>query len=88
MLFRGEGLALEKRHLLVEDGDVAGDSDVAGHGVGQPDDIVADASAHARARGRQPPVLHVTFDELVLGGPQQVFASPLRVDEDDGHRVL
>ena len=34
------------------------------HGVGQPQQIVGHSRAHAAARGRMPPVLHVAFDKL------------------------
>ena len=59
---------------LVEHREIAGDLDVVGGGVRQPDAVVGDPRAHPLARRRQPPVLHVALDELPRGGAQQMLA--------------
>ena len=44
--------------------------------------------AHAAARRRMPPVLHVPFAELARGGAQQMLAQQRRLGMHQGHRVL
>ena len=50
--------------------DVAGDLDIMGGGVSQPDPVVGDARADSLARRRMPPMLNVALDELPRGRAQ------------------
>ena len=59
-----------------------------GDRVGEPGPIVGDARAHALARMRQPPMLHVALDELPRRGAQQVLARHRRPRGDQRHAVL
>ena len=65
--------ALEEGYVLVEDAGVAGHPDVLRDGVGQPEQVVGDPGAHARARVRVPPVLDVALDELARRGGEDLL---------------
>ena len=67
-------LAFQERDHLVENGGIAGRVDIVGDRVGEPRAIVGDPRAHALAGMRQPPMLHVAFDELPRRRAQQVLA--------------
>ena len=58
----------EKRNVFVEDGAIARDVHVVRHGMCKPAAVVGDSRADAMARFRQPPMLHVAFEELARGG--------------------
>ena len=81
-------LAFQKRDHLVEHGGIAGGVDIMRDRVGEPRPIVGDARAHALARMRQPPMLHVALDELPRGGAQQVLARHRRPRGGQRHAVL
>src|SRR5262245_57664551 len=78
----------QKRHLLVEEGVMAGDGDVMAYDEGQEQEIVRDACADALAGRRVPPVLHVAFLELPARRPQDLRPRLLRRAVDEGHHVL
>jgi hypothetical protein len=73
---------------LVEHGAVAADLHIAAHRHGQPQVVVGAARAHAAARGRVPPVLHVSLAELPGGAEQQVRPYQARFGMDQRHAVL
>ena len=62
--------------------------DVAAGRQRQPEVIVGAVRAHAAARGRMPPVLHVAFPELARRAEQQMLAQKARLGVDQRHRVL
>ena len=64
------------------------DLEVVRDGVGQPEQVVGDARAHAAARRRVPPVLHVALDELPRRGAQEVLARELGLRHGERHHVL
>src|ERR1700674_1794043 len=93
MLFGLQRAALEKRQLLVEYARVTGRTDVLNGAIGEPDHIIADASANAlpgRAWGdrRQPPVLQIPLDELPSAGAQQMLPGKIRPRDGQRHSVL
>ena len=81
-------VALEKRRELVQHRDVAGRIDIVRGAPGEPDLVVGDTGAHALAGWRQPPMLHVAFDELTRRGAQQVLARECRLRQRERHAVL
>ena len=85
---RATGAAVEEGNALVQHAGVAGRADVAADGQGQPEVVVGEVRAHAAARRRMPPVLHVPFAELARGGAEQVLAEQPRLGMHQGHRVL
>ena len=78
----------EECHSLVQDTDVPGRPDVLGDCIGQPEQIVGASRAQPAARRLVPPMLHVAFDELMSGGPQQVLAPKVWPRERERHHVL
>src|SRR5678815_2910805 len=60
----GQHWSLEKRDGFVEDTLVAGHVEIVGRRVGQPEEIVGHACAHAAAHRFVPPVLYVALNEL------------------------
>ena len=72
MLPGPQARAFEKRHDLIQYGGVARAGDIGRGREGEPDPIVGDSRAHALPRVRQPPMLHVAFDELPAGGAQKM----------------
>ncbi len=87
-LIRTQERSLEEGHGLVEDIRVARDGEVTVDGVGEPEPVVGDPGSHAPARRRVPPVLHVTFDELVCRSPQEMLAGQLALRRHQGDDVL
>ena len=71
---RGERRSDEERHHFMQQRLVARLTHVFGDRERQPQQVVGTPRAQAPARGLVPPVLHVPFDELPAGGPQQVRA--------------
>ena len=69
-----EGLAVEERHDFIEHRRIRTDRDVVRRDVGQPEAIVGHPRADALSRRGQPPMLHITFDELARGGAQDLRA--------------
>ncbi len=67
---------------------VTGHRDVTIDGVRQPQTIVGDLGANSSARRRVPPVLHVSFDELMRGRLQDVFPGQLAPRSDQRDDVL
>ena len=84
----GQRSPSKKGNHFVQHGRVAGGFDEVDDGVGQPEQIVGDARAHAAPRRRMPPVLHVAFDELARGGAQQVLARDAGVATLKRHHIL
>jgi hypothetical protein len=80
--------AFEKGHRLLQHRGIARGEHVARHRPGQPQVVVGAMRAHAAARGRVPPVLHVAFVELMSRAAQQVLACKARLGMDQRHRVL
>ena len=80
--------ALEERDRLVEHARIAGRVHVARHRERQPQVVVGATRAHAAARRRVPPVLHVALDELAAGAAQQVLAQELGLGVHQRHPVL
>ena len=88
VLARPQHGPFEKRNALVEDGEIAGDLDVMGDRIGQPDAIVGDPRPHALAGMGQPPMLIIALDELPAGGPQEMLADERRPGDRHRHPVL
>src|SRR6266536_469682 len=88
MFGRSEEWGLEKRNLLIEYRQVAGNVNVEGRNKWQPQQIVGEACAHAASGGRMPPMLHVTLFKLMTSGDQNLFASNGGVAVNKGHHVL
>ena len=80
--------AVEEVDRLVEHRGIPGAQHVARRSPGQPEVIVRAMRAHAAARGRMPPVLHVAFAELMRRAAQQVLAGEARLGMDQRHDVL
>src|SRR5271170_2793153 len=59
-----------------------------GDGVWQPQPIIADASANALARMREPPVLNIALRELPRGGAQQMLPDQTALRYGQRHHVL
>ena len=78
----------EKRNHLVENSRIARDLNIMRYGIGEPAAIVRDARANAAFGFRQPPMLHVAFDELARGGPQKMRARQIRPRHAKRHHVL
>ena len=70
----GESIAFEERNRLRPARSVAGGFDEVADRIGQPQQIVGNARAHAAPGGRMPPVLDVAFDELARGAAQNLLA--------------
>ena len=83
-----ERLAFQERDFFIEDGEVAGCVDVVGDRIGEPRAIIRDAGSHALARMGQPPMLHITFDELSCSGPKQMFAGQHGSCHGERHAIL
>ncbi len=88
VVLRAHRPALEERGRLVEHRAVAGRLHVARRRERQPEKVVRAARAHAAARGRMPPVLHVAFHELAAGAAQQVLAHERGLGVHQRHHVL
>ena len=88
MLCGPQKLAFQERHHSVEHGGIAVGIDIMRDGVGEPCPIIGDARAHTLAGMRQPPMLHVAFDELSRRGPQQMLACQRRPSRRQRHPVL
>src|ERR1700683_3625069 len=84
----GQKIAFYEGDLFFENSHVAGDLDEMNHRVGQPEKIVRHARAYAAPGRRMPPMLNVTFDELMSGCPQQLVACLGSFRHDEGHHVL
>src|ERR1700678_1299011 len=84
----GQKIAFYEGDLFFENSHVAGGLDEMNHRVGQPEKIIRHARAYAAPGWRMPPMLDVTFDELVSGCPQQLVACLGSFRHDEGHYVL
>ena len=80
--------AVDERNPLVEHACVADMLDVPACRQGQPQKVIGKMRAHAASGGRMPPVLNVSFDELMPRGPQQMLARQPRLRMQQGHDVL
>ena len=80
--------SFEEGDAFVEHAGVVEAEDVAAGGIGEPEVIVGKMRAHAAARGRMPPMLHVAFAELMGGGAEEVFAEETRFGVDQRHAIL
>ena len=80
--------AVEEVDRLVEHRGIPGAQHVARRSPGQPQVIVRAMRAHAAARGRMPPVLHVAVAELMRRAAQQVLAGEARLGMKQRHDVL
>ena len=87
-LVRAEGRALQVRDGLVEQRRVTRDGKVAFEHVGQPHAVVRDAGPDAAAGWRMPPVLHVTFSELVRCRSEQLLTRKVGPRDQERHDVL
>ena len=79
---------LEKGQWLVENAAVTGGLDVLAGDVGQPQQIIRTAAAHATILRWMPPVQHVALLELVGGAGEDMRAGALRVGVQQGQHVL
>ena len=79
---------LQERHLHVQHGAITRGGHVMGPRVGQPQHVVGAPRAHAAARVRVPPVLHVAREELAGGAAEQVLAIQVGPCEAERHHVL
>ena len=80
--------AVEETHRFVEHPVVAGGENVAAERQRQPQVVVGTTGTHATIRSRMPPVLDVTFAELVGRAAQEVFARKPGLGMDERHHVL
>jgi hypothetical protein len=80
--------ALEEGDRFVENGEVARRLHVPRRRERQPEVVVRAARAHAAARRRMPPMLHVAFDELAARAAHQVLAHQRGLGVHQGHHVL
>src|SRR5687768_8928104 len=69
---REQRRTFEKRHELIEYGNVTRYVNVMRHAITQPRAVVGDARANSTSRLRQPPMLHVSLDELPSSRAQQM----------------
>ena len=67
---------------------IAGDLDVMGDDIRQPDPVIGDARPYPAPRFRQPPMLHVALDELARRGAQQLLARHLGLRHAERHHIL
>ena len=84
----GDGGAFDERHGLSQQAGVAGGLQVASAGVWQPQQVVGEMRAHARATRRMPPVLHIAFGKLPRGVEHDLPAQQVRRGPGQRHRVL
>ena len=80
--------AFDVRDGLVEHCSVISDRKVAIDGVRQPDTIVGDSGSNSASGRRMPPVLHVSFDELMCGRLQDVLSGQLALCSNEGDDIL
>ena len=78
----------DKRDHLVEHAAIPGGKHILTGGQRQPEIIVRAMRAHAATRWRMPPMLHISFGELMGRTAQQVLADQVRRGVDQGHHVL
>src|SRR5438067_7585063 len=88
MLFGLQKLAFQERHRGVQHGAIGSRADIMRDGKSEPCPIVGDPRAYALARMWQPPVLHVTLNELPRRRPQQVLTRHRRLSGSECHAVL
>ena len=69
---------------LIKHSGIARGLDIAAGGQRQPQIVVGKMGADTAILGRMPPVLDVTFAELVFGCPQQMLAGEARVRHRPG----
>ncbi len=72
--------AAEERNDFGQYGRVGRRLHIVGRRVGEPDPVVRDASPHALAGVREPPMLDIAFGELPGRGPQQMGSQNSRFD--------
>ena len=87
-LFRHDRPGVEKRNLFIEHAGIRDAGDVAAGDVGQPEIVVGKMRAHAAARRRMPPMLHIAFAELMRGGAEQMLAGQGRLGVHQRHHIL
>ena len=78
VLARIDRAPFEKRHALVEHGDVARRRHVPAGRVGQPEKIVGEVRADPVSTGRVPPMLNVALRELPPGAADDLLARQRR----------
>src|SRR5262245_28166577 len=85
---RFDGPALKKWYFLLQHPCISKGLDIAAGGIGQPEIVIRKARPDSPVTGRMPPVLHVSFLELVCGRTKKMFAQQNRTGVDKGHGVL
>ena len=85
---RRERRPVEEGNDLVENSEIVGDFQVLNDHIRQPEQIIGDPGAHAAARRRMPPMLHISFDELTRGGAQQLRPRNVSLRNHQRHHVL
>src|SRR5208282_6412008 len=72
---------VKERQRFIEDAGVSRHLYIMSDRERQPDAIVGDARANSLPRGRQPPMLHVTGDELPRRGADQLLPRQRRLGD-------
>ena len=80
--------ALEEENRFIQHAGVPAGEDVTAGGQRQPEVIVGAKGTHTPTRGRMPPMLNISFQELTGRAPQQVLAHQMRPGVDERHHVL
>src|SRR3954447_4485667 len=88
LLVVGEEWRGQKRYTFIENGVVAGRTNILGDDVRQPQQVIRASSTKATAGGLVPPVLNVPFDELPPRGAEDMFARERRLAEEQRHHIL
>src|SRR5688572_27417591 len=88
MLIRCKQWLFEEGNYLFHDRSVAGDVDVERGNKRQPQQVIRDPRAHAPATRRMPPMLYVTFLELMRRREHDLLARDRRRAVDQSHHVL
>ena len=88
LLVRFQQRLFEKRHHFIKHRSIAGNAYVERCDKWKPQEIVRKARAHAAARRRVPPMLHIALFELMTAGNQYLLTRDRRTAVDEGHDVL
>src|SRR3954447_12118275 len=88
LLVRTEHWRMEERNLLIEQVPVARNANIVCNDQREENAIVGNACAHAAARRRMPPVLHVAFLELPGRRTHDLCPRFLRRAVNDRHCIL
>ena len=84
----GDRLAFKKRNGLIQNAGIAGDFQIMRDDIRQPQEVIRNVRAHAAARRRVPPMLHVAFSKLPAGGAENVLARQIPTRNHQRHHVL